>query len=135
MDQGEGELEEGIGVRRQLGVAGEGAIMDQGEEGELDKEIAFMRQIQREVLQFCINLLNHLLQDNKYKSVIISGLAVLGIYDDDRWLNAEDYMSKYSMVAKLAHMIVVHKGYKQQQEEIKRKTEVNKRQGNKLTAN
>ena len=64
------------------------------------------------MLRFCINLLNYLLQDNKYKSVIISGLAVLGICDNNRWLNTEDYMSKYSAVAKLAQMIVVHKGYK-----------------------
>jgi hypothetical protein len=59
-------------------------VMDQGEEGELDKEIAFIRRIQREVLRFCIDLLNHLLQDNKYKSIIISGLVVLGICDNDR---------------------------------------------------
>ena len=43
-------------------------------------------------------------------------------------------MSKYSAVAKLAQMIVVHKGYKQWQEEIKRKTEANERQGNRLIA-
>ena len=42
-------------------------------------------------------------------------------------------MSKYSAVAKLAQMIVVHKGYEQRQEEIKRKTEANERQGNRLT--
>ena len=81
---------------------------------ESEEEIVFIRQIQREVLQFCINLLNYLLQDNEYKSVIISGLAVLDICNNDRWLNAEDYMSKYSAVAKLACIIVVYKGYKQQ---------------------
>jgi hypothetical protein len=36
-----------------------------------------MREIQQEILRFCIVLLNHLLRDDKYKSAIISGLAVL----------------------------------------------------------
>ncbi|KFZ17490.1 hypothetical protein V501_01694, partial [Pseudogymnoascus sp. VKM F-4519 (FW-2642)] len=110
-DQGEeGELGEETSTRRSGGNS-EGAVTDQGEEGESDEEIAFMRRIQREVLRFCIDLLNHPLQDNEYKSVIISGLAVLGIRDDDGWLNAEDYTSKYSAVAKLARMMVVHEGY------------------------
>ncbi|KFY68109.1 hypothetical protein V496_01286 [Pseudogymnoascus sp. VKM F-4515 (FW-2607)] len=72
--------------------------------------------------------------NNEYKSVIISGLAVLGIRNNDGWLNAEDYTSKYSAVAKLARMMVVYKGYEQRQEEIKRKTEANERQENRLTA-
>jgi hypothetical protein len=70
-----------------------------------------MRRIQREVLKFCINLLNNPLQDNEYKSVIISGFAILGIRDDDGWLNADDQTSKCSAVAKLAQMMVVHEGY------------------------
>ena len=37
------------------------------------------------MLRFCIELLNHPLQDNEYKSVIISRLVVLGIRDDDGW--------------------------------------------------
>lgn len=100
-----------MGFTRQLGRNSEGVVTDQGEEGELEEEIAFMRWIQREVLRFCIDLLNHPLQDNEYKSVIISRLVVLGIRDDDGWLNAEDYTSKYSVVAKLARMMVVHEGY------------------------
>ncbi|KFY90055.1 hypothetical protein V500_05319, partial [Pseudogymnoascus sp. VKM F-4518 (FW-2643)] len=116
------------------GVESEAAVTDEGEEGESDEEIAFMKRIQREVLRFCIDLLNHPLQDNEYKSVIISGLAVLGIRDDDGWLSAEDYTSKYSAIAKLARLMVVHEGYEQRQEEIKRKTEANERQENRLTA-
>ncbi|KAH9205102.1 hypothetical protein DL95DRAFT_397972, partial [Leptodontidium sp. 2 PMI_412] len=60
-----------------------------------------MRVIQREVLRLCISLLNHPLQDNEYKSAIISGLAILGMKDDGGWLNAEDYTPKYSAVIKL----------------------------------
>jgi len=42
-----------------------------------------MGRIQREILTLCIELLNHPLKDNEYRSAIISGLAVLGIRDND----------------------------------------------------
>lgn len=67
----------------------------------------------------CIGLLGHPLQDNEYKSAIISGLAVLGIRDDDGWLDVEDYTLKYSAVIKLTRLMVVQEGYKQRQEAIK----------------
>jgi len=47
-------------------------------------------------------MLDQPLQDNEYKSVIISGMAVLGMREDDGWLDAEDYTPKYSAVIKLA---------------------------------
>lgn len=86
---------------------------------ESDEEIEFIGQIQRETLRLCIVLLNHLLQGNEYKSAIISGLAVLGIRDDDGWLDIEDHTPKYSAVIKLARLMVVQEGYEQQQEAIK----------------
>ena len=64
-------------------------------------------------------MFNHLLQDNEYKSVIISGLAVLGMQDDDGWLDAKDYTPKYSAVIKLAQLMVIQEAYKQRQEKIK----------------
>ena len=42
-----------------------------------------MNRIQRQVLRLWIALLNQLLQDNEYKSVLISGLVVLGIWEDN----------------------------------------------------
>jgi len=70
-------------------------------------------------LRLCVDLLHHPLQDNEYKSAMISGLAVLGIRDDNGWLDAEDYTPKYSAVIKLARLIVVQEGYEQRQEAIK----------------
>jgi len=58
-------------------------INDADEDNELDNKIEFIGRIQQEILQLCIELLNYPLQDNEYKSAIISGLAVLGIRDDD----------------------------------------------------
>jgi hypothetical protein len=68
----------------------------------------------------CIELLNHPRQDNEYHNVIISALAVMGIRDDDGWLDAEDYTPKYSAIIKLARLIVVQEGFKRRQEAIKR---------------
>jgi hypothetical protein len=46
--------------------------------------------------------LNHPLQDNEYQNVVISALAIMGIRDDDGWLDAEDYTLKYLAIIKLA---------------------------------
>jgi hypothetical protein len=74
------------------GVGDDGSVEEDREEGDRgedrdkgfkdrlsDEEIRRMREIQREILRFCIALLDYPLQDNEYKSVIISGLAVLMI--------------------------------------------------------
>ncbi|KAG4427745.1 hypothetical protein IFR05_016773 [Cadophora sp. M221] len=90
------------------------------EEDESDEEIEKIRVIQREVLRLCISLLNHPLQDNEYKSAIISGLAILGMKDDGGWLNAEDYTPKYSAVIKLARLMVVQEAYEKKKEAMRR---------------
>lgn len=51
--------------------------------------------------------------------MLISGLAVLGMRDDNRWLDAEDYTPKYSAVIKLARLIVVQEAYERRREAIK----------------
>lgn len=53
-------------------------------------------------------LLNYQLGDDEYESVIISGLAILGFYDDGGWLNTEDYTTKYLGVIKIARMLVIY---------------------------
>jgi hypothetical protein len=89
------------------------------EEEESDEEIEWMGRIQRQILQLWIALLNQLLQDDEYKSVLINGLVVLRIREDNRWLDAEDYISKYSAVIKLAQLIIIQKVYKRRREAIK----------------
>jgi len=63
----------------------------------------------------CITLLNHELGDNEYKSVIISGLAVLGFRDNEGWLNAKDYTTKYLGFIKVVRMLVVYQLYVEQE--------------------
>lgn len=87
---------------------------------ESDDEIKWIEQIQKRVLDFCIALLDHPIGDNEYESAIISGLAALGIREEDnKWYDAEDYTPKYSAVIKLARLMVVEKAYRQRLESIK----------------
>lgn len=55
---------------------------EESEEEESEEEVKRIGQIPQEVLRLCITLLNQPLQDNKYKNIIISRLAVLGIRAD-----------------------------------------------------
>jgi hypothetical protein len=115
--------------RQQIGVQAVEAVIQEfqewqqdqpsNDEEESDEEIEFMRRIQREILRLCIALLNHPLQDNEYQNAMISGLAVMGIRDDDGWIDAEDYAPKYSAIIKLARLMVVQEGYEKRQEAIK----------------
>jgi RecQ family ATP-dependent DNA helicase len=91
-----------------------------GEEEESDEEIKWMKLIQRKVLRLWIAILNHPLQDDEYKSVLISGLAILGMREDDGWLDAEDYTPKFSAVIKLSRLMVIQEAYERRQESIER---------------
>jgi hypothetical protein len=97
-----------------------GEDREDGEEtDESDEEIERMKKVQRNVLRFCVDLLDHPLQDNEYKSAMISGLAVLGMRDDEGWLDAEDYTPKYSAAIKLARLMVVQEAYEKKEEAMK----------------
>src|SRR5450432_315501 len=74
-----------------------------------------LERIDRLCLDLYITLLNHELGNNEYKSVIISGLAVIGFRDDGGWLNAEDYTTKYSGIIKVTRMLVVYQSYIEQE--------------------
>ena len=70
-------------------------------------------------LRLCITLLNYELSDDEYKSVIISGLAVLGFRNNGGWLNAKDYTTKYLGFIKVARMLVVYQSYVEQEARYK----------------
>lgn len=85
-----------------------------------DEEVieAWQRRVDRKGLELCIALLNHPLLRNEYESVVLSGLAVMGMRADDGWLGAEDYTPKYSAVIKGARMLVVYHAHIQEQEAL-----------------
>jgi RecQ family ATP-dependent DNA helicase len=108
-------VEEFVWWKEEQGGLGSGP---EEEEGESDEEIEWMGRIQRQILRLWIALLNQPLQDDEYKSVLISGLAILGMREDDGWLDAEDYTPKYSAVIKLARLMVVQEAYERRREAI-----------------
>jgi superfamily II DNA helicase RecQ len=108
-------IEEFIWWKEEQGGLGSGP---EEEEGESDEEIEWMGRIQRQILRLWIALLNQPLQDDEYKSVLISGLAILGMREDDGWLDAEDYTPKYSAVIKLARLMVVQEACERRREAI-----------------
>jgi RecQ family ATP-dependent DNA helicase len=113
-DEGFGEDNGGRGDDRRADEE-----VDEGfKDGVSDEEVEWMDQIQREVLRFCIALLDHPLQDHEYESAIISGLAVLMIKGEKGWHDAEDFTPKYSAVIKLARLMVIQEAYQQRQEQI-----------------
>ena len=78
-----------------------------------------LERINRLCLELCIALLNHKLGDNKYKSVIISGLVVIGFCNNRGWLNIEDYTTKYLGVIKVVQMLVIYWLYIEQEDRYK----------------
>jgi RecQ family ATP-dependent DNA helicase len=75
-------------------------------------------RVDRLCLKLCIELLDHDLAQNEYESVVISGLAVMGMREDEGWLGAEDYTPKYSGFIKIARMLVVQKAYLEREDTV-----------------
>lgn len=87
-------------------------VVEAGEEEE------GLTRVRVRLLPFCIALLDHDLADHQYKSVIISGLAVLGLQEGGRWANPEDFTPKLSAVIKLARLMVIETAYQTRQVSI-----------------
>ena len=59
-------------------------FQDRKEDGNTKIYRDLEKYIQNRLLQFCIILLDYNLANNKYQSIIISGLAVLGLQERGR---------------------------------------------------
>jgi superfamily II DNA helicase RecQ len=76
-----------------------------------------MEELDKECLEFCINLLDHRLVGDAYQSAIISALSIFGMKDGGGWAEATDYTKYYSAVIKLARAMVIehaHQTWKRQ---------------------
>jgi superfamily II DNA helicase RecQ len=92
-------------------------------EVESDQELTLMRKLSHLILDWCIALLHHPVQETEYHSPLISGLAVLGLGPDQQWLTALDFTPKYSAVIKLARIMVVYDAYRRRHRNIKMHTD------------
>jgi hypothetical protein len=50
--------------------------------------------------------------------MLINGLTILGMREDNKWLNAKDYTLKYLTIIKLAWLMVIQEAYKWRREAI-----------------
>jgi hypothetical protein len=72
-------------------------------EGAMDKE-----KVDRMCLDMVIGMLDDQFKQGHYDSIVLSGLAVMGIREDGGWVDAMDYTTNYSAVIKVARMLVVY---------------------------
>ena len=72
----------------------------------------------RMCLDMLVGILDHQLGDSDYDSILLSGLAVMGIREDGGWVDAEDYTGVYSAVIKVARMLVATQAYLERREHI-----------------
>jgi superfamily II DNA helicase RecQ len=81
------------------------------EEGMSINAMRQMTELDRECLQFHIELLDHQLPGDEYENAIISGLSILGIREGGGWVPATEYTTNYSAIVKLARALVIEHAY------------------------
>lgn len=74
--------------------------------------------LERSCLDMVIGLLNQPFKQSNDDSIIISGLAVMGIREDGRWIDAVDYTPVYSAILKVARMLVFYQLYLEREDEV-----------------
>ncbi|MDB5910917.1 MAG: hypothetical protein JWP34_5031, partial [Massilia sp.] len=79
-------------------------------------------------LDMMVEFFDHALKDSHYESVIISGLAVMGIREDGGWVPAQDYTQIYSAVIKVLRLLVVYQAVTERDEQVAAKERVLGRQ-------
>lgn len=78
-------------------------------------------RLERMCLGVVIGLLDHPLRSgNHYESIIISGLAVIGLEDRGGWVKVTEYTPIYSAVIKVAKYLVLYQSMLERQDEITR---------------
>jgi superfamily II DNA helicase RecQ len=85
-------------------------------EGGMDKE-----KVDRMCLDMVVGMLDHQFKQGHYDSIVLSGLAVMGIREDGGWVDAMDYTTNYSAVIKVARMLVIYQSYLEREDEVAEK--------------
>jgi RecQ family ATP-dependent DNA helicase len=68
-------------------------------------------------LRFCIELLDHRLNQSEYENAIVSFLAVLGIEGQDQWTEPGNYTPHLSGLIKIAQLFVIQLGYERKRDD------------------
>jgi hypothetical protein len=69
-----------------------------------------------------LSLLDYVLGDSEYTSALISGMAVLGISAESRWLDPLVYTPKQSAIVTTSCMLVLYQSTQMRQEQVDKLT-------------
>lgn len=94
---------------------------DAGAEGENEGEGADARALERHVLVFFIELMDHDIGDNEFQNALYSGLAVLGVDVAHGWRSALVYTPRLSAIVTVARMLVLYKAVQDRRIYIKQR--------------
>lgn len=67
-----------------------------------------------------IVLADHNIIDNKYSSILISVIAVIGVEEYSDWVSVINYTSKISAIVKTIHIIAIYSIYYQREREVRK---------------
>lgn len=98
-----------------VGCSEEGEESSDGKE-ELSEEEE--EKLEGHVLAFLISMLDHPLKGNKYRSVLVSATAVLGVDGDRGWKDALVYTPTISAIVTVAKMLVLYSAAKRRNEHV-----------------
>ncbi|KAH6982533.1 hypothetical protein EDB80DRAFT_592912 [Ilyonectria destructans] len=71
-----------------------------------------------------VAMLDHQLKQSHYDSIVLSGLAIMGIDGEGKWIEPAEYTPKYSGVIKVARMLVLYQLYIEREDEVAEKMKV-----------
>ncbi|RKL22022.1 hypothetical protein BFJ72_g14786 [Fusarium proliferatum] len=78
-------------------------------------------RLERSCLDMVVSFLDHPFKNgDHYESVIISGLAVMGISDHGGWLTPMEYTPVYSAIIKVAKYLVLYQSILERRDEVSR---------------
>ncbi|KAL6401286.1 hypothetical protein AUP68_15154 [Ilyonectria robusta] len=69
-------------------------------------------------------MLDYQFKQSHYDSIVLSGLAIMGIDGKGKWIELAEYTPKYSGVIKVARMLVLYQSYVEREDEVTEKMKV-----------
>lgn len=76
-------------------------------------------EIDRQGLEFMMQMLDHNIVDNEYENGIISAMAVMGVEGSGGWCSPMNYTPKMSAFVKVMRMLAVYSAYRARDRELK----------------
>jgi hypothetical protein len=96
----------------------QGDLYDAFEDAAEAAEAGGTVRLDRLCVDMVVGLLDHQFGESHYDSMLLSGLAVMGLRAGGGWMGAADCTPIYSAVVKVARMLVVYLSYLEHEDEV-----------------